>query len=154
MSFGKLATPAYAPPVDRIYRPDEQARKRRGSVIFGCLQQTSLNIMTYEICFIRSRFEDQQAAKTRRHSAGRQCEELIVQQLHDAGIKNLPALSEWSFPLVDGGLKRYEITARFTTILPCTDVEELFRAALARGLGGDFRIRELPAVFRRMASRN
>ncbi len=104
----------------------------------------------YEICFIRSNADDRHAFKTDRYLVGQEREQLITQTLRRAGIKVLPVLREWSFAAFDEGLDQYEITAHFVSCLTYAEIEELFRLAL----GGDLRIRELPAVFERMASMN
>lgn len=110
--------------------------------------------MTYEICFIRSNADDRQAFKTGLYLVGHEREKLITRKLGSAGIKALPVLKKWCCPIFDEDYERYEMTARFTTCLPMAEVEQLFRLALAHGLGGDFRIRELPIAFKRMVSLN
>lgn len=110
--------------------------------------------MTYEICFIRSSAADRHAFKTDRYLDGQDRQNLIARKLRCAGFKALPILQDWSCPLLDEECDQYEITARFTTCLPFSEVEQLFRRALEHGLGGDIRVRELPTIFERMASMN
>lgn len=110
--------------------------------------------MTYEICFIHSIADDQHAFKADPHLMGKKREDLITRKLRSAGLKALPMLRDWSCPVLDEECGQYEITARFTTCLPYPEIEQLFSQAVAAGLGGDFRIRSLPAVFEQMASMN
>jgi hypothetical protein len=110
--------------------------------------------MTYKICFMRSDADDRYAFKTDRYLVGQEIENLITRKLRSAGFNALPILRDWSCPVLDEECGQYEITASFTTCLPFSQVEQLFRQAVVAGLGGDFRICRLPAVFEQMASMN